>query len=162
MIRPADIFTFMSLFSGLLAFVLVLEQAYAWAGAFLLFAVLLDWLDGRVALHLNQQRRFGTYLDSLSDVCVFGFVPVAIAFVLLDRTLLLYVSAALFISAGAYRLARYCAAHAKKSFRGLPITLNGVVVGGVLLLQPSLLVWSWLYFLLMGILMVAPFRVGRL
>lgn len=160
--KLADVFTFFGLFAALLALVLVIEHEFLWAGILLLIAVLADWLDGRVARHLGQSRKFGMYLDSLADVCAFGFVPLAATFFLIGPNLLLYVSGAMFLSAGIFRLARYQTGKYAQSFEGMPITVNGVVLAAVLLINPGLLVWAWLYFFIVSFLMISRFRVSRL
>lgn len=46
----------------------------------IVFAALLDGLDGRIARMLKGESRFGAELDSLSDVIAFGVAPAVILF----------------------------------------------------------------------------------
>nr|MDA3935255.1 CDP-alcohol phosphatidyltransferase family protein [Actinomycetota bacterium] len=45
----------------------------------LIWAVVFDWLDGRVARNMKgrsgEQREFGAHLDSLIDIVSFGIAP---------------------------------------------------------------------------------------
>src|SRR5436305_8356453 len=56
------------------------EGNFAWAGWFILFAMLFDMLDGYVARLSKTASAFGGELDSLCDVVSFGITP---AFLLL-------------------------------------------------------------------------------
>ena len=56
------------------------ETYFAWAGWFILFAMLFDMLDGYVARLSKTASEFGGELDSLCDVVSFGVGP---AFLLL-------------------------------------------------------------------------------
>jgi CDP-diacylglycerol--serine O-phosphatidyltransferase len=48
--------------------------------AAIIFAAILDGMDGRIARLLRAQSRFGAELDSLSDVTAFGVAPALIMF----------------------------------------------------------------------------------
>jgi CDP-diacylglycerol--serine O-phosphatidyltransferase len=50
------------------------------AAAAILFAGVLDGLDGRIARLLRAQSRFGAELDSLSDVIAFGVAPAVVIY----------------------------------------------------------------------------------
>lgn len=108
------------------------ETHFAWAGWFILFAMLFDMLDGYVARLSKTASDFGGELDSLCDVVSFGIVP---AFLLLklgptkDASeffhMVLAGIAALYFSCTALRLARFnvendTEATSHKRFRGLP------------------------------------------
>lgn len=100
-------------------------------------AVVLDFLDGRIARMRNSQGVMGRELDSLSDVISFGVAPAVLAHALgfngaIDVALLLF-----FVACGVARLARYnvtaeaLSAGAAKVpyFEGTPITTSLVIVG---------------------------------
>lgn len=107
------------------------EMNFAWAGWFILFAMLFDMLDGYVARLSKTASDFGGELDSLCDVVSFGVTP---AFILLklgpgwDNPLmhqLVAGIAALYFACTALRLARFNVENnpdpgAHKRFRGLP------------------------------------------
>jgi CDP-diacylglycerol--serine O-phosphatidyltransferase len=111
---------------------LVNETNFAWAGWFILFAMVFDMLDGYVARLTKTASDFGGELDSLCDVVSFGVAP---AFLLLklgpgwEPSAFLHQVvggiAALYFACTALRLARFNvdnnpdpATH--KRFRGLP------------------------------------------
>ena len=107
------------------------ELNFAWAGWFILFAMVFDMLDGYVARLSKTASDFGGELDSLCDVVSFGVTP---AFLLLKlgpgwnnppMHQLLAGIAALYFSCTALRLARFNVennpdASSHKRFRGLP------------------------------------------
>ncbi len=105
---------------------------FAWAGWFILFAMLFDMLDGYVARLSKSASDFGGELDSLCDVVSFGVTP---AFLLLKLGptrdaneflhMLLAGIAALYFACTALRLARFNVANntdaaSHKRFQGLP------------------------------------------
>jgi CDP-diacylglycerol--glycerol-3-phosphate 3-phosphatidyltransferase len=51
-------------------------RAASLAAVFLLFAS--DWIDGRLARTLNQSTEFGAKVDSVSDLCMFASVLLAV------------------------------------------------------------------------------------
>ena len=65
-------FTLGNLFFGFWAIVSAFNGNFRWAGWFIVFAGILDMLDGRVARLSNTGSRFGAELDSLVDVISFG------------------------------------------------------------------------------------------
>ena len=70
-------------------------------------ALVLDFLDGRVARWRHESSPLGRELDSLSDVISFGVAPAVIAYAagmdgFWDRVVLVY-----FVACGVSRLARY-------------------------------------------------------
>jgi CDP-diacylglycerol--serine O-phosphatidyltransferase len=108
------------------------EFNFAWAGWFILFAMVFDMLDGYVARLSKTASDFGGELDSLCDVVSFGVVP---AFLLLKLGpskesseflhMILAGIAALYFACAALRLARFNVANdtdagSHKRFQGLP------------------------------------------
>jgi CDP-diacylglycerol--serine O-phosphatidyltransferase len=70
-----NMITHLSLCAGLTAIRLALEGRIEWALGAIVFAAVLDGVDGRVARLLKGQSRFGAELDSLADFVNFGVVP---------------------------------------------------------------------------------------
>ena len=70
-----NLITLLSLCAGLTAIRLAIEGRIEWALGAIVFAAILDGLDGRVARMLKGQSRFGAELDSLADFVNFGVVP---------------------------------------------------------------------------------------
>ena len=74
MIAP-NMITLMALCLGLTAIRLTIEGRIELALAAIVFAAVLDGIDGRVARLIKGQSRFGAELDSLADFVNFGVVP---------------------------------------------------------------------------------------
>ena len=75
-------FTLGNLFFGFWAIVSAFNGNFRWAGWFIVFAGILDMLDGRVARLSNTGTRFGAELDSLVDVISFGVAPALLIYFL--------------------------------------------------------------------------------
>lgn len=107
-----------------------------YAGTLVLAALILDFLDGRIARWRQKSSLLGQELDSLSDIISFGVAPAIIAYGcgmqgLYDRIILAY-----FVCCGVSRLARYNVTAAAladdsgkvKYFEGTPIPTSIVLV----------------------------------
>src|SRR5918995_4184341 len=68
-------FTLGNLFFGFWPIVSAFNGNFRWAGWFIVFAGILDMLDGRVARLSGTGTRFGAELDSLVDLISFGVAP---------------------------------------------------------------------------------------
>src|SRR5260370_3290684 len=76
-VRPLlpNLITLLALCAGLTAIRLAVEEKLEWAVAAIVFAALLDGVDGRIARMLKGASRFGAELDSLADFVNFGVAP---------------------------------------------------------------------------------------
>jgi len=70
-----NLITLLALCAGLTAIRLAVEEKLEWAVAAIVFAALLDGIDGRVARMLKGTSKFGAELDSLADFVNFGVAP---------------------------------------------------------------------------------------
>jgi CDP-diacylglycerol--serine O-phosphatidyltransferase len=79
------------------------------ASILLVFALLFDMLDGRVARLTKTQSAFGLQIDSLADMVSFGVAPALLVYQwsLSQAGIVGIVCAFLFVGAGAVRLARF-------------------------------------------------------
>lgn len=124
-------------------------QSAAW---FILYAVLLDKLDGAVARRLRASSEFGVQLDSFSDFVTFGLAPAALVTSMVPwampdpwahgphQTLLLGLGA-LYAIAAALRLAKFnitTATNDPRFFRGLPSTSSGGLLASAFLAHQEL------------------------
>lgn len=139
----ADVITLANGFSGTASILSVLrylesqDATFLWtAFAFLPFAMVFDYLDGRVARWRRKHSPLGADLDSLADLVSFGVAPAVLAFAVgmrggLDAVVLVY-----FVGCGISRLARYNATAAALSdesgkvayFEGTPIPTSLALV----------------------------------
>lgn len=166
LLKAPDFLTMGNLISGLMAIFAIHEGRYNEAAWLILVAMGLDALDGRVAIWLNQQNLLGKQLDSLADLVSFGVAPAFLFYALSGdlgsggRSLI----AALFVTAGMLRLARYNISNTE-GFEGIPITVNGVLFPALMFLAEqnpkSIDVWPFVL-LLQSFLMVSSIRVSRI
>lgn len=133
-----NLFTIGNLFLGIVAIILAFNSGAdnnnaELAAIFVIVAMLMDGLDGRVARALNAQSEFGKELDSLSDVISFGVAPAFIMYVVafqdMESSALAWIVTAIFPICGALRLARFNVIPGKPGyFIGLPIPAAGSVL----------------------------------
>ena len=67
-----NFFTLLALCAGLTSIRMGIEERYELALGAIVFAAMLDGIDGRVARLLKASSRFGAELDSLADFVNFG------------------------------------------------------------------------------------------
>lgn len=79
-ILAPNVITLLALCAGLTAIRLAFEDRYVLALAAIVFAAILDALDGRLARLLKGTSRFGAELDSLADFVNFGVAPALILY----------------------------------------------------------------------------------
>jgi len=70
-----NVITLLALCAGLTGIRLAFEERYELALAAIVFAAMLDAVDGRVARLIRGTSRFGAELDSLADFVNFGVAP---------------------------------------------------------------------------------------
>jgi CDP-diacylglycerol--serine O-phosphatidyltransferase len=104
-----NIFTLVGLCAGLTAIRMGIEHRWDLAVAALVFAAVLDGIDGRVARLLKASSRFGAELDSLADFVNFGVAPAIIMFnwALEDLRSVGWIAVLVFAVCSALRLARF-------------------------------------------------------
>jgi CDP-diacylglycerol--serine O-phosphatidyltransferase len=122
-----SLFTVGNLFLGFWAVVKTLNGELAEAAPLILWAIVLDLLDGRIARMTGTTSEFGGELDSLADVVSFGVAPALLAYQWSFAQAIPragWLAAFLFVMCGALRLARFnVQRHAVdgRFFVGLPI-----------------------------------------
>ena len=94
---------------GLTAIRMAFEDRYVLALAAIVFAAILDGIDGRLARFLKGTSRFGAELDSLSDFVNFGVAPALILYFwgLHDLKSAGWIAAMVFAICARLRLARF-------------------------------------------------------
>lgn len=104
-----NLVTIVGLCSGLTALRLGFAGRFEPAVALVIFAALIDGLDGLIARRLNAQSRFGSELDSLSDFVCFGVVPAMLVYAMaLSGTVdIAWTVALVFAVCACLRLARF-------------------------------------------------------
>lgn len=125
--------TLCGLFAGFYSMIALFRGDYVASAWGIIFAIVLDGLDGWVARLTHSTTKFGIELDSLADVISFGVAP---SLLLYKWSLMPFKRAGwaavfLFVSCGALRLARYnvqMGSTERKSFTGLPIPGAAAIV----------------------------------
>ena len=104
-----NVVTLLALCAGLTAIRMAFEDRYVLAVAAIVFAAVLDGLDGRLARFLKGTSRFGAELDSLSDFVNFGVAPALILYFwdLHNLKSAGWIAAMVFAICGSLRLARF-------------------------------------------------------
>ena len=128
-----NLFTSASLFCGFYSIIASFKEYFVPASVAILFSVVFDGLDGRIARLTNTTSKFGAEYDSLADVIAFGVAPALLAY---SWSLSIYgklgwIVAFLFVLCGALRLARYniqIGLIESNVFNGLPIPAAASVV----------------------------------
>ena len=124
-----NLITLGAMFCGFYSIVLAINGLFVESSIFILFAMVLDGLDGRVARLTNTQTVFGEYFDSLSDMLCFGVAP-ALLIYLSSLSMftygyvakISYIACFVYIASTAIRLARFNSRNQstdKKYFIGL-------------------------------------------
>lgn len=127
-------FTLGNLFFGFWSIIQAFNGNFRQAGWFIVFAAILDSLDGRVARRMGTGSRFGAELDSLVDVISFGMAPALLIYFLEFSTAgrFGWIVCFLFVVAVALRLARFnVLSHGKPTpgwFTGLPSPAAGATL----------------------------------
>lgn len=120
-------FTALSLILGLSALHLINLGNFFLAAWLIGFAMVCDFLDGKLARILNAQSKFGAQFDTLSDFVTFGVTPGFLAYSsLLNEVNFVGAAVSIFyVFCGGYRLVRFTLKNKitskKEPFIGLPI-----------------------------------------
>ncbi|QWG20282.1 CDP-diacylglycerol--serine O-phosphatidyltransferase [Bradyrhizobium sediminis] len=133
-----NVITLLAICAGLTAIRLSTEGRMELAVAAIVFAAVLDGIDGRVARMIKGQSKFGAELDSLADFVNFGVAPGLILYfwTLHDLHNGGWIAAMVFAISGGLRLARFNAtmddpnkpAFAANFFTGVPAPAGAILV----------------------------------
>jgi CDP-diacylglycerol--serine O-phosphatidyltransferase len=171
-----NIITLLALCAGLTAIRVAVEGRLELALAAIVFAALLDGIDGRIARMLKGTSRFGAELDSLADFVNFGVAPGLILYFWALHALghAGWIAALVFAICGGLRLARFNVmiedpnrpAWAGNFFVGIPAPAGAITVLLPIYLsflglpQSVVVVWfTFVYTLTIAFLMVSRLPV---
>src|ERR1051326_2870787 len=168
-----NVITLLALCAGLTAVRLAIENKLEFALAAIVFAAVLDGIDGRIARLIKGTSRFGAELDSLADFVNFGVAPALILYFweLHELRSAGWIAALTFAICAGLRLARFNVAAedpnrpawASNFFVGMPAPAGAITV--LLPIYLSLLgapEWApvtFLYTLLIAFLLVSRLPV---
>ena len=171
-----NVITLLALCAGLTSIRLAIEDKLEWALAAIVFAAVLDAVDGRIARLIRGTSRFGAELDSLADFVNFGVAPALILYFwgLHDLRSAGWIAALVFAICAGLRLARFNVmledptrpAWAANYFLGIPAPAGAITVLLPIYVQFLGLPWlsfpvplAFLYTLAIAILMVSRLPV---
>jgi CDP-diacylglycerol--serine O-phosphatidyltransferase len=133
-----NVITLLAIGAGLTAIRLSTEGRMELAVGAIVFAAVLDGLDGRVARMIKGQSKFGAELDSLADFVNFGVAPALILYFwqLHELNNAGWIAAMIFAICNSLRLARFNATmddpnkppFAGNFFTGVPAPLGAITV----------------------------------
>src|SRR5215475_9406946 len=169
-----NVITLLAICAGLTAIRLSTEGRMGLAVGAIVFAAILDGIDGRVARLIKGQSKFGAELDSLADFVNFGVAPGLILYFWQLHELHNggWIAAMVFAISGGLRLARFNAsmddpnkpAFATNYFTGVPAPAGAITVLlpiylAFLNIGPPPSILTALYTLLIAFLMVSRLPV---
>ncbi len=134
-----NILTTANLFCGFYSILASMQGDFSLAAMVIIYAAVLDSLDGRIARMTNTMSKFGAEYDSLADLIAFGVAPAILAYswALSGYGKWGWLVAFLFVVCGALRLARFniqIGIIESKLFNGLPIPgAASVIATGIML-----------------------------
>ena len=144
-ITVADVLTVFNALIGFLAIMYVIDKLYVNAFILILFAIILDGLDGIFARLVKPKHTFGIFLDAIADTVSFCFAPAVLLYSIFyiptatsftSWVNLLTVVATFFVAGlGILRLARFITqTEHNKNFIGLPTPAIALFI--IILLLP--------------------------
>ncbi|HYU17286.1 MAG TPA: CDP-diacylglycerol--serine O-phosphatidyltransferase [Chloroflexota bacterium] len=164
----AHVVTFTNLGCGFAAILLAFEGRPGQAVSLIFLAGVLDFFDGALARLAGHGSPLGRELDSLADLVSFGVVPALLAYQNQwgpSRVVVGLVCLA-FVVGGAWRLALFNVLEPVRDFRGLPITVAGMILTALAYLAYLGEPWPWpvlaVCTLVLLLLMVSPVRFVKL
>ncbi len=135
-----SLLTLANLYFGFLAINFSIKGKFDLAAVFIIFAAIMDLLDGRLARALKISSPIGRELDSLSDIISFGVAPSFLIYLWTLKSLprIGALIAFVYLVGGALRLARFNVLSArgisaKYYFEGLPIPSAAMVPVSIVL-----------------------------
>lgn len=104
-----NLLTLLAICSGLTSIRFAIDGRIEFAVAAIIFAGILDGVDGRVARFLKSTSRFGAEMDSLADFVNFGVAPAMLLYftLLSEARSLGWIAALIYASCACLRLARF-------------------------------------------------------
>ena len=141
-----NFFTALSLVLGLISLQFIFDGSFINASWLIGFAMICDFLDGKLARMLNAQSKFGALFDTLADFVSFGVVPGFLTYkiALINFNILGAVVSLFYVFSGGYRLVRFTLETSdsknKHPFIGLPIPAAAGLISSFILF--NLYLWD--------------------
>ncbi len=167
--------TLTGLILSFLSVIFAIEQNFYAAMICLIYAGIIDLFDGFIARKMQRtelQAEVGKHLDSLADICSFGFSPAIVAYCYGLQDLFSIALLMIYISANVLRLAYFNSTGLTTTgnneyFTGLPVTYAALFIPltftASFVLPVEIMKWvlAGIYFIL-AIAMVANFQMVKI
>jgi len=149
-----SMFTMLNLIFGISSVASTANGSIIWGAWLIIFAIFCDGMDGKIARWTHSTSLFGNELDSLADLVSSGVAPGLIIFMLLRSFgfAIAFSLMAIYVLAGAYRLARFNVLQKgdrSRGYIGLTIPIAGFTIASfVLFLYQDLITFvsiRWLF-----------------
>lgn len=163
--QAANLLTILNMAFGGSAIMATMNDQFALAVLFIFIAGLLDRFDGMTARKLGIESELGKQLDSMSDIISFGVAPALLMYAYATHELgtLAMVVTVIYISSGAFRLARFNITESNGYFTGLPITAAGVLLTLSYFAVPYVPAIFYLFFILiLSFSMISNFSLRKI
>ena len=159
-----NFFTALSAFLGVMSIIASSQGKFEKAFIYIVFSLIADGLDGRVARLTNTTSKFGVEFDSLADLVAFGVAPAMMLFFAIGNEYGRFgaLISGLFVVFGAIRLARFNVTTGEidpRYFIGLPIPTAAVVLSSWIMM--GLEFSSFKFSILIGALFLAFVMVSN-
>lgn len=168
-----SLFTIGNIFLGFWATIVALRGRFELAGALIIIAAAVDFLDGKIARMSGTESDFGREFDSIADALTFGMAPAISvwAWGLHELRRAGWLVPIFFVVCAAVRLARFNVQASRvdsRWFVGLPVPAAAGTVASFFLVgierdwRPWFLGAMTVLLVVLGILMVSTFRFWSL
>ncbi|RJQ18125.1 hypothetical protein C4573_00180 [Candidatus Woesearchaeota archaeon] len=152
-ISLTDFITFLTLGTGFLSVLFSAEKIFNYALAFLLFAFVCDFLDGKILSIFHQESFFGSALRALASIVAFAVAPALLLFKAFQNSWFLF-PLVVFMLAAALKWGKELAT---KESRGLPLWLSAPLFALLYFLHLSMF-WNVLVVLAFSYLLLARLK----
>jgi len=160
-----NIVTSSNLLIGLLAIIYAVGGSFFTAAVLILAAALLDRFDGKLARKFGSTSDFGKELDSLADLVSFGVSPGVALYLckLNDLGVAGIIIIMIFVLCGALRLARFNIMNTPGYYLGVPITIAGALVAGLVIFDEKVNVFFMAAIVLaLSVLMISKAKMPKI
>jgi CDP-diacylglycerol--serine O-phosphatidyltransferase len=146
LISIADVITLINGLIGFLAIMYIIDGVIENAYPLILFAIILDGIDGMVARYFKSKHSMGKYLDSIADMVSFCFAPAVLIYAIFYlpghtsfthwQNTLTVVASFFVLGLGILRLGRFAySGYKQRDFIGLPTPAMALFI--IMLTIPS-------------------------
>lgn len=172
----ANLLSIMNAVCGLLVIIILIIDSsnVLFASLLIIAGGIIDYCDGKVAVHLNITSVLGKQIDSFADLITFGIAPIIVIvskfhnYFFHDRIPIIVLAILIiYVISVMIRLAKFNICSERKYFIGLPSTISGMIIAFVVfislisIIEVSVIELSVIVFIL-ALLMNSNFKVKKI